>query len=209
MINAQKPTIVLAMIDTIDGNAKYLSEIDGYTGDGDHGNNMKKGFLIARSAIGENDSLRDAMMTLAMVLIDDIGGSMGPIYGTFFRKLAKPLRKDSVDEYDILEGLEAALAAICDLAGAQVGDKTLVDTLSPAVQQLREATIDGLNFESSMNALKSGAREGWESTKNLQAKLGRAARLGERSIGYYDAGATSCFLLIETLVEQALLESGT
>lgn len=208
MIKTDNADLIYKLTDVFTEKASYLSEIDGYIGDGDHGNNMKKGFIKACEKIPRTMKLSEAMNVLGMTLLDDIGGSMGPIYGTFFRKLSKSFRKDFIDERDILEGLTNALEAICNLAGAQVGDKTIIDTLDSAVQQLQDTVEEGKDLNTCMNALKKGAEEGWESTKNLEAKLGRAARLGKRSIGFYDAGATSCYLIIETLANHAILMNG-
>lgn len=205
MVKTDDPGIVLALIETIANNAAYLSEIDGYIGDGDHGNNMKKGFLMAKTVIVADDSLSEAMRKLAMILLDDIGGSMGPIYGMFFRSLARSFDKDAIGSEDVLQGLQRGLTAISDLAGAQIGDKTLIDTLAASVAELEGSMRVSGSFEDHMRALKQGAEEGWESTKDMEAKRGRASRLGSRSIGFYDAGATSCYLLITTLAKQLLL----
>ncbi|QIK70069.1 dihydroxyacetone kinase subunit L [Erysipelothrix sp. HDW6C] len=205
MISTKNPQLVRQMIATIDTNSAYLSEIDGYIGDGDHGNNMKKGFLMAQENLNEAMGIREAIQTLALILIDDIGGSMGPIYGTLFRKLSMGFKQDTANEQDILDGLVKSYDAICDLAGAKPGDKTLIDTLSAAILSLQAGIDDGLTFSASMEALKAGANRGWEATKNMQARLGRASRLGERSVGFYDAGATSCKLLIETLADYCVI----
>lgn len=203
MLKTDNPKIVLALIDEIEKNATYLSEIDGQTGDGDHGNNMNKGFMLAGKEITEDDSLSDSLNKLSMILIEDIGGSMGPIYGTLFYELSDYLDKESVNEHDILKALKSAMEGISDLAGANVGDKTIIDTLNGAIEGL-ESNIDDNSFEENMIALRDGAKKGWGSTKEMMAKLGRASRLGERSIGFYDAGATSCYLLITRFANEAL-----
>ena len=85
------------------------------------------------------------------------------------------------------------------MGSAKVGDKTLMDTLVPAREAFQAAVAGGADFSSALAAMIDAAERGWHSTKDLQARIGRAARLGERSIGVLDAGATSCFLILKTL----------
>lgn len=198
--NTENASIVLDVIEAIHVNASYLSEIDGATGDGDHGVNMNKGFLMAKDRINETMDFSEAIKVLGRTLIMDIGGSMGPIYGTMFSKLNKVLKKeDKITKEVFLDALESATEGLMDLAGAKVGDKTLVDTIHPATAKFREALEAGKNFSECLDALSLGAEEGKENTKNLVAKIGRAARLGERSRGFLDAGATSCCIILRTM----------
>ena len=85
------------------------------------------------------------------------------------------------------------------MGSAKVGDKTLMDTLVPAREAYQAALAGGADFSAALGAMIDAAEQGWQSTQALQARIGRAARLGERSIGVLDAGATSCFLLLKTL----------
>jgi dihydroxyacetone kinase len=95
--------------------------------------------------------------------------------------------------------LAQAVSDVETVGSAKVGDKTLMDTLVPALLAYQLALTDGADFNAALTAMVEAAEMGWKSTKDLQARLGRAARLGERSIGVLDAGATSCFLLLRTL----------
>lgn len=201
--NEKQGTIVCAICDAIHENAIYLSEIDGVTGDGDHGVNMNKGFLMAKERIAETMSFSDGMKVIGRTLVMDIGGSMGPIYGTMFSKLSKATKKfEEIDKTVFLTALKEALQGLMDLAGANVGDKTLIDTLYPAIQAYEKKVNEGENFYGCLEELKKGAQEGKENTKNLVAKIGRAARLGERSKGFLDAGATSCWIILTTMANQ-------
>ncbi|MFQ3535544.1 MAG: dihydroxyacetone kinase subunit DhaL [Aggregatilineales bacterium] len=192
-------------------NAAYLSQLDGAVGDGDHGINMDKGFSKARERTGENASLSEALRTLGNTLLGEIGGAMGPLYGTFFLEMAAVCaNKDTIDTATFRAMLEAALAAIQDLGNAKVGDKTLLDTLVPAVEAYRGAHESGASFAECLAHMRSAAERGRESTRDLVAKIGRASRLGERSRGHLDAGATSCFLILSAFSEafnQLLQES--
>ncbi len=200
--------IVLAMVAAVVREQAWLSEIDGATGDGDHGVNMGKGFRLAGAklaALGRPFTLAEAMDTLGDTLLGDIGGSMGPLYGTFFTDMAAALAgSDRLDRDRCAAMLHAGLEAIQALGGAKPGDKTLVDVLAPAVDAFEAAASAGQGFADCLRAMKQAAADGLEATRRLVAKLGRAARLGERSRGTLDAGAASCNLLLSTLADGLL-----
>lgn len=202
VLNEDNACIVKEIIQTIHNNSVYLSEIDGETGDGDHGINMNKGFLMADVRIKEDDSFSEALKKLGKTLVMDIGGSMGPIYGTFFSKLSRTLKtEEKIDDKLFEEALKNAEEGLMDLAGAKPGDKTLVDTIVPAYESFKEAQEAGKGFKECLEALKIGAEQGKESTRDMVAKLGRASRLGERSKGHLDAGATSCCIILQTMAD--------
>ena len=199
----QAGPIVLDLVDTINENRAYLSEIDGLIGDGDHGINMSKGFTqcgVALRAKPELPGLAEGLDALAMTLLEGIGGSMGPLYGSFFMGLAETLAgKETLDAQLFGEALAAGVEGVETVGSAKVGDKTLIDTLVPARDAYLAAVAGGADFSAAITAMIEAAEKGWKSTKDLQARIGRAARLGERSIGVLDAGSTSCFLLLKTL----------
>ena len=197
--------IVSRLIETIHANRAYLSEIDGAIGDGDHGINMDKGFTMAEKELaGQDVGLSESLKCLGRVLVDDIGGSMGPLYGTFFKRMARTSKgvKD-IDASILYEMLKSAYEGIQSLGDAKVGDKTLVDTLAPAVAALKAAVVSGKDFAAAVDDMIAAAETGWKSTEDLVARIGRASRLGERSRGVIDAGATSCYLLIKSMGETA------
>lgn len=198
--NHNNAIIVLDIIEQIHENAAYLSGIDGATGDGDHGINMNKGFMMAKERIEESMDFSEALKVLGRTLVMDIGGSMGPIYGTMFSRISKTLKKeDKITQTNLLEALENALNGLIELAGAKPGDKTLIDTMVPAIDSLKTAISQKKSMSECLDALSDGAEAGKENTKNLVAKIGRAARLGERSKGFLDAGATSCCIILKTM----------
>ncbi|SDM16034.1 dihydroxyacetone kinase DhaL subunit [Modicisalibacter muralis] len=203
-LNASNGTEILdELIGVILENRTYLSEVDGAIGDGDHGINMAKGFRLCGEAIeGKQLSLHKALSNLATTLMGSIGGSMGPLYGSFFLGMANAVKdKDTIDAKafgDMLSGGQTALQGISD---AQVGDKCLIDTLTPAIAAYQKAIEAGESFPAALQALKTGAQQGRDSTKDLEARIGRASRLGERSKGHLDAGAVSCCLLLTQLAD--------
>ena len=199
----QAGPIVLDLVETINANRAYLSEIDGLIGDGDHGINMSKGFTQCGEALRAHPTLpglAEGLDTLAMTLLEGIGGSMGPLYGSFFMGLAETLSgKETLDAQLFGEALANGVAGVETVGSAKIGDKTLMDTLVPAREAFQAAVAGGADFSTALTAMIDAAERGWQSTKDLQACIGRAARLGERSIGVLDAGATSCFLILKTL----------
>lgn len=201
--NAAAGDIVLAMAERIIANKAYLSEIDGKIGDGDHGVNMAKGFGMAADRLrGGPHPLSEALDTLGTVLMSEIGGSMGPLYGVMFTGFAESLGKsDAVDPTAFSRMLHVGLDEVQGVGGAKVGDKTLLDTLVPAIEAFDEAAGSGASFRDALIALKTAAEAGRDSTIDLVAKIGRASRLGDRSRGVLDAGATSCALILVTLAE--------
>jgi dihydroxyacetone kinase-like protein len=181
-----------------------LSEIDGQTGDGDHGVNMGKGFRMAGErlrAMGDF-TLPQGLATLGDTLLSDIGGSMGPLYGTFFTDMAEVLDDtDTLDAPHFAGMLKAGLAAVQGLGEAKPGDKTLVDVLVPARDAFDAAQAEGRGFAESLRAMKAAAEAGLEATRGMVAKVGRASRLGERSRGTLDAGAASCTMILSALAD--------
>ncbi len=199
--------IVLDMVAAIVREKDRLSEIDGATGDGDHGVNMGKGFRLAGDKLRAKGAfdLDEGMAVLGDTLLGDIGGSMGPLYGTFFTDMAEALGgADTMDAALCSKMLHAGLDAICGLGEAKPGDKTLVDVLAPATEAYDDAAARGEDFAACLRAMKRAADEGCEATRSMVARLGRAARLGERSRGFLDAGAASCCLLLGVLADGLL-----
>lgn len=205
-LNAEGAVIVKNIITTIQDNAAYLSEIDGAIGDGDHGINMKKGMTLCQEQLaGKEVDLTTAIKTLGRILLTEIGGAMGPLYGTFFRDMAKISQgKEQIDARVLLEMLKAARTGVQGLGNAKVGDKTLIDTLAPAIDAYEHALDEGKGFQEALEALKLAAEAGKDSTKDLVAKVGRSSRLGERSRGVLDAGATSCYLILQAMADSII-----
>ena len=195
--------IVDNLIRVIQANKQYLSDIDGLIGDGDHGINMNKGFTLTRDELDKTPGdLAHGLNTLSKVLMMKIGGSMGPLYGKFFKAIAKGVEgKSTIGKDDfgvILREIESLIATI---SPAKVGDKTMIDTLAPSVLAYNNSIALGADFKTALINMKEAAREGMESTKDITAKLGRASRLGERSRGVLDAGSVSCFLILESIAD--------
>jgi dihydroxyacetone kinase-like protein len=192
--------LVLALVETIETNRAYLSEIDGAIGDGDHGINMTKGFVLARTRLAEQAiSVSDGLALIGKTLMTEIGGAMGPIYGTFFIQMSLQAKNKPAIDAEVFDAmLAAARKGVEELGGAKPGDKTIMDTLVPAQEKYQAAIGTGASFGQALQEMADAAENGKESTRDLVAKIGRASRLGERSRGTLDAGATSCALILRT-----------
>jgi len=200
---AQGRFIVDELISSIQDNKQYLSDIDGAIGDGDHGINMNKGFTLCQQELAKTPGdLTHCFNTLSKILMTKIGGSMGPLYGMFFRSMAKACSgKELIDSKTFGIMLQAALYGINSISQAKISDKTLLDTLVPAAGAYQQAVTDGKSFADALAAMKEAAIIGRDSTKDLVAKVGRSSRLGERSRGTLDAGAVSCCLILCSMAD--------
>lgn len=195
--------IVNDLVVCIVNNRDYLSEIDGAIGDGDHGINMAKGFNICKHRIeGKNLSLAAAFETLSDSLMEGIGGSMGPLYGSIFGGWAEAIQdKQTLNSEEFKMMLLQGLHELQEISNAKKGDKCLLDSLLPAIEAFSKANEQDKTFKEALIVMKEAATQGKDSTHDLVAKIGRASRLGERSKGVLDAGATSCCLLLNQLAD--------
>ena len=191
--------IIGEMAAAMEENRRYLTRLDSEIGDGDHGNNMNRGLKAALEGLDGADpsTPADVLKAVAMTLINKVGGAAGPLYGTAFLRASKALSgKEEVSAEDVAEALEAALGGIKQRGKAEVGDKTIVDALEPAVEAANEAAGEG-SVAAVLRAAAGAAEEGAESTVPMTARRGRASYLGPRAAGHQDPGATSTYLLLD------------
>lgn len=201
--NADGKSVLLKMVKGIQDNKAYLGEVDGLIGDGDHGMNMNKGFSLFEERFKDKEfSFSEGLDDLGTILFNEIGGSMGPIYGNILMGMAEAGEDlEEIGVADLAAMLENGLKELQDIVEAQVGDKTLVDTLSPAVDVLKAAGGSGKDYKEALEEMKAAAEKGRDSTKDMVAKFGRSSRLGERSRGVLDAGATSCCIILTAMAD--------
>ncbi len=201
--NADGKPVLLKMVKGIQDNKAYLGEVDGLIGDGDHGMNMNKGFSLFEERFKDEEfGFAEGLDELGTILFNEIGGSMGPIYGNILMGMAEAGEDlEEIGVADLAAMLENGLKELQDIVEAQVGDKTLVDTLSPAVDVLKAAGEAGKDYKEALEEMKDAAAKGRDSTKDMVAKFGRSSRLGERSRGVLDAGATSCCIILTAMAD--------
>lgn len=188
-------------------NRTELIHLDRNIGDGDHGENMDRGF---QAALGKLSSLEadatpaDVLKLLATTLISTVGGAAGPLYGTAFLKGAVALKgKPELEPGDVAAFIEAASAGLQQRGKAQPGDKTMVDAWAPAASAASKAAEAGEDGVAVLRAAAFAAVEGAAATEPLVARKGRASYLGERSAGHRDPGAQSTAYLLGAAVEAA------
>jgi dihydroxyacetone kinase-like protein len=181
-----------------------LTQLDAAIGDGDHGTNMVRGFdAVERALAGRGeDAPGQVLVTSGKTLVSTVGGASGPLWGSALRRAGRSLGDaPEIDGTQLAGALEAALAANKELGAAEVGDKTIVDALEPAVDALRHAVGAGQPLSHAVAAAAAAAEEGARATVPLQARKGRASYLGPRSVGHQDPGATSSTMLFAALAK--------
>ena len=192
--------VVREMAAAMEEHRRYLTKLDSEIGDGDHGNNMHRGFQAALERLDDAgpSTPAEALKAVSMALVSKVGGAAGPLYGTAFLRASSALQdsKDEVSAEDAAQALEAALGGIKQRGKAEVGDKTIVDALEPAVEAAKEAASNG-SVAGVFRAAAQAAEEGARSTVPLTARKGRASYLGDRAKGHKDPGATSTYYLLD------------
>ena len=190
--------------DEVTDHADELTRLDSEIGDADHGSNMRRGMT---AVVGKLDAAPDAapaalLKSAGMTLVSTVGGASGPLYGTFFLRMGTSAGdRAEFDGAAFAAALRAGLEGVLTRGKAQLGDKTMVDALTPAVDALDAALADGASLKDALRAAATAAREGADATVPLVARKGRASYLGERSAGHRDPGATSTTLLLEAAAE--------
>jgi dihydroxyacetone kinase-like protein len=183
-----------------------LIELDRAIGDGDHGENMNRGFTAVVAALdaGAPETPGAVLRLVATTLISKVGGAAGPLYGTaFLRASAKLGTAEDLDVPALLDALRAGLEGVQARGKAVGGDATMVDALIPAVSAAEKAAEDGGDVAAVLTAAADAADRGAESTVELVPRKGRASYLGERAVGHMDPGARSSALLLRAFAEAA------
>jgi len=183
-----------------------LIDLDRAIGDGDHGENLNRGFTAVVAALDSAvpDTPGGVLKLVATTLISKVGGAAGPLYGTaFLRASAKLGAVDTLDVPALLDALRAGLEGVQARGKAVGGDATMVDALIPAVAAAEKAAEEGEDVAAVLTAAADAADTGAESTVDLVPRKGRASYLGERAVGHMDPGARSSALLLRAFAEAA------
>jgi dihydroxyacetone kinase-like protein len=175
-----------------------LTALDSAIGDADHGANMQRGMQAVVAVLdgGAAEQPADLLRQVGMTLVSKVGGASGPLYGTFFLRMAPALNGTTVDGAAFAAALRAGLNGVVARGRAEAGDKTMFDALAPAVDALDAALADGRTLADALRKATEAAEAGRDATGPLIARKGRASYLGERSVGHVDPGATSSALLV-------------
>ena len=183
----------------------YLVDLDRAIGDGDHGENMDRGFTAALEALGQAQpgSVAEVLKTVAKTLMSTVGGAAGPLYGTAFLRASKAAGDGDLDGAGVAAVIAGALDGIQARGKATTGEKTMVDAWTPALEAARAAAESGSDGAAVLEAAATAAESGAAATEPMRATKGRASYLGERSIGYLDPGAVSTSLILRAAVRAA------
>jgi dihydroxyacetone kinase-like protein len=188
----------------LDEHKSYLTELDAAIGDADHGANIARGFnaVVQKLAAQPGQPLGAIFKLAGMTLMSAVGGASGMLYGNFFLKAATVAGDHTaLTAAELLAVLAAGRDGIVQRGRAELGDKTMIDAWTPAIDALRAALDAGQPPAAALDACAAAAEAGMRATIPLQARKGRASYLGERSIGHQDPGATSTCLILRALAE--------
>ena len=185
--------------DLVNEHADELTELDAAIGDADHGTNMKRGLAAAVEALRPVPETPEAVLKrTAMALISKVGGASGPLYGTFFLRMAAATAgRSDLDLAALADAVEAGVGGIAQRGRAEPGEKTMLDAWLPALDPLRSGT----DLPEALRAAAAAADAGRAATGPMLARKGRASYLGDRSIGHVDPGASSTALIVRALAD--------
>lgn len=187
-------------------NKDYLTALDAAIGDADHGINMDRGMTAAVAGLDGAESAPsnpgDLFKQVGMALISNVGGAAGPLFGTFFLRMAASSGdRETLDAQGLAAALRAGLEGVVARGRAEADDKTMYDALAPAVDALERSVQKGQSLHDGLRDALAAAEAGRDATIPLLARKGRASYLGERSVGHQDPGATTVALLFQSASE--------
>lgn len=185
-------------------NRSYLTELDSAIGDADHGSNMARGMaaVMEKTAAAPSTAVDEFFKLVGMTLVTSVGGASGPLYGTFFLRFGTTAGAVAkLDSAGLAAALRAGLGGVVARGKAELGDKTMFDAMSPAVDAFDAEVTAGADIAASAAGAAAAAAAGRDATEPLVARKGRASYLGDRSAGHLDPGATSTALLFQALSE--------
>jgi phosphoenolpyruvate---glycerone phosphotransferase subunit DhaL len=202
---ADVETVVHTIAATAVANEKYFGDLDAVVGDGDFGYSMARGFELVLSGWDDFDraDIGTFLKKVAIVITSRIGGTSGPIWGTAFLRAGSTAGAvTTLDGDQIVAMLRASVEGIKARGKSDLGDKTLLDALQPAVDTIEQEIKAGHPAAEVLRAAAVTARDRAEATTEMVAKRGRASYTGERSIGTLDAGAVAVAVMLEALAEE-------
>ena len=187
----------------VERHGAYLTRLDAVLGDGDHGDNLVIGFRAVDGLLAElpADTPPGALLrAVGHRLVAAVGGASGPLYGTAFLEAGAQIGDaPTVVAADLSSMVQAAALGLARRGRCAVGDKTILDTLSPAAEGLQRALASGDDPARAYGVAVRDAARGMRSTRPMVARRGLAMRLGDRAIGHLDPGAVSCLLLLRAI----------
>ena len=196
--------MIRSIAESVSKNKEWLTELDMAIGDGDHGINFARGFnkAIEKFSTIKYEFPAEVFKDVAMMLMSVVGGSSGPLYGSFFVKMAMRFRgSEDISPKMFGEALSDGVYGVMSLGKASCGDKTMLDALMPACEICKSILAEEGDIVCALKKALDAAVIGAESTIPLIAKKGRASFIGDRSIGHKDPGAASSVIIIEAMLK--------
>jgi len=194
-----------AVANRLEAEKEQLTELDSAIGDADHGSNISRGFRAAAEAVADDteSTPEELVKKIGVTLISKVGGAAGPLYGGSIMSASQTL-EDGLTAETSVAFAEAYLEKLQDRGNAQLGAKTMVDALTPAVHTYKKSIeVDELPPLTALAKATAAAERGVEFTVPLRAQKGRASFLGWRSVGHQDPGATSTWFIMQELLDVA------
>ena len=196
--------MIRAITESISKNKEWLTDLDAAIGDGDHGVNLSRGFekAIEKFSTYKYEFPSDVFKDVAMTLMSTVGGSSGPLYGSFFVKMAMRFRgSENISHELFVEAICDGVNGVISLGKASCGDKTMLDALIPACEACKSALTEEDDIVYALSKALEAATKGAEDTIPLLAKKGRASFEGVNSVGHKDPGAASSVIIIEAMLK--------
>ena len=192
------PAFLQAIRKDIKANAEEVTALDQAIGDGDHVTNLLRGLDALDTEATELAALDwpDALMKIGMTLMSTMGGASGSLFGSMFISMGKTAKNKTLDMAGGADIFDAGVESVKARGKADIGEKTMLDTLIPAVTSFNDAVAAGTDLKSALENMKQAATAGMESTRDMLATKGRASFLGERARGHIDPGARTSQLMI-------------
>ena len=202
-------TLLQAMLQaallSVESQQAMLNQLDTATGDGDHGTAIVAAMKAATAGAHKEGTLKETLETIGWDVMSYTSGSTSALLGSFFIGMAKAVAGEELDSVQTITMFESGLDNVRPYSKANVGDKTMMDALIPAVESMTvlkgQTSSQPLSLADIFAAAGEAAQKGADSTKDLIAKFGRAKNLGERSRGTLDAGAVSTALIYQAYAE--------
>ena len=204
--NAKLIEMIKVIAAKIEEEKLFLTELDNVIADGDHGINMARGFgkVLEKLPTVEGKDVGTILKTVGMTLVSTVGGAAGPLYGTAFMQAGMAAAgKEEVGMEDLFAMLEKAIAGIMMRGKSTTGEKTMLDSICPALEAMKAEYAASGDAKAALAAGVKAAEDGIEYTKTIAATKGRASYIGERSIGHQDPGATSFTMMLTIISDMA------
>ena len=188
----------------VTANEELLTKLDSVIGDGDHGENLRRGMTAVLASLDHDSPVLPGplLKLVGRRLVSTVGGTSGALYGTFFLRMGGAAGDvATLDADDLARCLRAGLEGLVARGHAQAGDKTICDSVIPAVEAFEREVSTGATLAQALHAADTGAQAGRDATASMVARKGRASYLGDRALGHPDAGATSAAMLFRAAAQ--------